>query len=485
MLLLPAAVLLLVLTGVLHFWKFGFVPSGLYGDECSIAYNAYSIAETGADEYGTRYPVFFRGFDNYHDPVMVYCLVPLVKMFGLNEWVARLPSAVFHLLASIMFALLVQEYCRNRWIALASGFVFSVIPWVFPVSRTISAGYTPMLLGMAAGWLWLMRAFGKRSHGYAVAAGVAWAFAMYAHNIGRPMTALLLVSFALVYNRLLLSRWKIGATFAISYAATLVPMIVWVLRNPQALTTRFDTLSIFQDHPTIPVLFERFGSRFVEYFSPQFLLVHGDSNVRHNIGFGGELFWFLAPLVVLGIFVVIRYFRRHPHYRFLAVGTLIYPSAACLTEDHMHSMRSINGVIFWALLAAVGARLLWQRKGAWRKLLVVIMCAGGVEITLYLRAYFGSAYQSSCRIFFQGELADALKYCFHHLEQRSGSLHIELDLLAARIDREQPNSSLSCTPTSCSTAKSIRASTSRPASRWIRCSYTKNACAKARAVAAM
>ena len=36
-----------------------------------------------------------------------------------------------------------------------------------------------MLLGMTAGWLWLMRAFGKKSHGYAIAAGVAWAFTMY------------------------------------------------------------------------------------------------------------------------------------------------------------------------------------------------------------------------------------------------------------------------------------------------------------------
>jgi predicted membrane-bound mannosyltransferase len=167
------ATLLLGITCVLHFWKIGLLPSGLYGDECSIAYNAYCIAETGADEYGTRYPVFFRGFDNYHDPVMVYSLVPLIKVFGLQESVARLPSAVFHILASVIFALLVQEYCRDRWISLACGFVFSVIPWAFPVSRTVSAGYTPMLFGMVAGWLWLLKAFGERSHGYAVAAGVA------------------------------------------------------------------------------------------------------------------------------------------------------------------------------------------------------------------------------------------------------------------------------------------------------------------------
>ena len=81
----------------------------------------------------------------------------------------------------------------------------------------------------------------------------------------------------------------------------------------------------------------------------------------------------------------------------------------------MHSMRSVNGVIFWILLAAIGARLLWQRRSAWRELLLVIMCAGSIEIALYLRTYFGSEYQSYCRSFFQGELGGALKYCFQHL----------------------------------------------------------------------
>jgi hypothetical protein len=406
--------LLLAITGFLHFWKLGSAPAGFYGDESSIAYNAYCIALTGADEYGTRYPVFFRGFDNYHDPVMVYALVPLVKTLGLKEWVARLPSAVFHLLAAVMFALLVQRYCRNRWISLASGLVFSVIPWAFPVSRTVSAGYTAMLLGMSAGWLWLLEALGRRSHGYAVAAAGAWAFAMYAHNIGRPMTALLLICFVVGGYRVVRARWKVALTFSAGLLVGLLPMIVWVLRRPEALTTRFQIISVFRDHPPLPVLLERVGARFVEYFSPGFLFLSGDSNLRHHTGRGGELFWFLAPLVLAGLYGAIRFFRRQPPYRFLLLGTLVYPVAACLTLGHLHSMRCVNGVIFWMLLAAVGARLLWQQKAIGRKLLLVILCAGIVEVPLYLFHYFGP-YQVSCRGVFQYELVDALRYCFRHL----------------------------------------------------------------------
>ena len=34
-------------------------PPGFYVDESAIAYNAYCIAHTGANEFGTRFPLFF------------------------------------------------------------------------------------------------------------------------------------------------------------------------------------------------------------------------------------------------------------------------------------------------------------------------------------------------------------------------------------------------------------------------------------------
>ena len=35
-------------------------PPGFYIDESAIAYNAYCIAKTGANEFGTRFPLFFE-----------------------------------------------------------------------------------------------------------------------------------------------------------------------------------------------------------------------------------------------------------------------------------------------------------------------------------------------------------------------------------------------------------------------------------------
>lgn len=408
------AVILFAISCFLHFWRLGVAPLGMFGDECSIAYNAYCIAQTGADEYGTPHPVFFRCFDNYQDPVMVYCIAPLTRVFGLEQWVARFPSALFQVLAGLAFAGLAWEHCRNKWLSLAAGFCFSILPWTFPVSRTVSSGYTAMLFGMSLGWWLLLVAFRKRSMGRAILAGLAWAFGMYAHNIGRPMTALLLVCFVAVMNRLLLRRWRVGVVFSVSLLVALLPMIVSVINAPRSLSTRFQSIGIFKDHPSTATAIGRFVSRYVEYFDPRFLFWRGDQNLRHHTGIGGELFWFLAPLVLLGIYCLIRFAKRQTYYRFLGIGLLVYPTAAALTIDHTHSTRSINGAIFWLMLAVIGARWLWLKRGHWRSALLVLLGVWILQGGWYFRDYF-SRYQQRSAGRYQEPLTRALTFCFSRL----------------------------------------------------------------------
>jgi hypothetical protein len=408
------ALTLLLAVSVLHFWKLGSAPKGFYGDEAANAYNAYCIAVTGADEYGVSYPVFFRCFDDYHDPVMIYFLAPLVKTFGLTRSVARFPSALFQILASVVFGFLVHAYCRNKWLSLLGATIFSVVPWAFPVSRTISGGYTAMLFGMNLGWVCSLIALRKKSHLYAVIAGIGWAFAMYAHNVGRPVTAALLIGFGLVLNGLLIKRWRIWLSFSLSFVLCLLPMIVGALHAPRWLTSRFGQIAVFQGHGSLGEALSRFAARYIEYFSPRFLLIEGDANLRHHTGFGGELFLFTIPLILAGSYCVIRFFRRRPHYRFLAVALLLYPVAAALTIDRMHGGRSINGAIPWLLLAMVGARALWRHKRVGRKLLAVACFVGLIETSAYFVDYFGP-YQTRSSAAFQTGFTEALEYCFDRI----------------------------------------------------------------------
>jgi len=407
------ALTLILAVSVLHFWKLGSAPKGFYTDEASIAYNAYCIAQTGADEYGNKYPLYFRSV-SYQDPVMSYSSVPLVELFGLHEWVARLPSALFYILASVAFGLLVREYCRNKWLSLFGGLLFALTPWGFAISRTVGPGQSPMLFGMAAGWLFSLRAVRKRSFHCAVAAGAAFALAMYAYNAGRLMSPLLLVCFAVAFNRMLRSRWKVTAVLLTVYITALLPMIVSVVRAPQVFADRFQQVSLFADHPSWTVALAEITTRYMDYFSPRFLFFTGDHELRHHTGSCGELFWFTIPLILAGLYCVARFFRTQPYYRFLVLGLLAYPAAAVLTVDRMHSMRCVNGVIAWLLLAMVGAHWLWQQRRVGRKLLVVACAVGALESLAYLADYFGP-YQKLCRHAFMAGLSEGLKYSFQRI----------------------------------------------------------------------
>src|SRR5436190_98995 len=68
-------------------------PAGFYVDESSIAYNAHLISQTGHDEHGVAWPLYFRAFGDYKNPVYIYLLAGLFKLTGQSILAARLLSA--------------------------------------------------------------------------------------------------------------------------------------------------------------------------------------------------------------------------------------------------------------------------------------------------------------------------------------------------------------------------------------------------------
>ncbi len=428
-----ATAALLIVTSFLHFWRIGSAPPGFYADESAHAYNAYCIARTGADEYGTPFPVIFRGFGGYEcDAMMVYPKVPFVAAFGLKKWAARFPDALMSVLASVVFAFLVFEYCRNRWLSAVSGFCFSLIPWLFAMSRTATGGYTALILGLTSGWLLALLALRKRSYGFAILCGLAWAFTMYTYAVGRVVAVLLVISLGVSFFRELKTLWKLGLAFVVSWVVCLVPLIVAAARTPAVLTSRFQGVGVFQDNPSWSMAVCKVASRYLEYFSSQFLFLKGDPNLRQHTGFAGELFLFLFPMILAGLYCLIRRARSQPSYRFLGLGLLVYPVAAALTDEHLHSGRCINGVVFWAVTAAIGAHFLWQQRNIGRKLLVLACCGGVIEMALYLRDYFGE-YQIRSRRSFSAPFTEALEDSFRALD-KSDTLYISRRAVSPLVD---------------------------------------------------
>ena len=399
----------------LHFWKLASAPPGFYGDECSIAYNAYCIAKTGADEYGVRWPIFFRSFDTYMDSINVYSAAVPIHMFGLHRWAARMPSGLYCCVACAAFFILLRAWGLGVWFALGGSLVLSLIPWIFPLSRNAAyGGLMAAFFGMITALLCLDIALRWRSIGYAVVSGVTGAFAVYASRNIVPILVLFAVGGGVVMGRALLRRWRVVGAAFVSGLIVLLPFVISALRFPQALTARFEQVGIMREAHSPQELVLGAASRYLDYFSPKLLFISGDRDLRHHTGWNGGLSWYLVPLVMAGLYATIRFWRLQPRYRMVLVGLLISPIPAVLTVDRMHGPRSAYATIFWVLLAVLGARWLWRRGGSWRKLVLVTVCAGAVESALYLHNYFG-AYQTQSRPSFNAELGESLEYCFQRL----------------------------------------------------------------------
>src|ERR1051326_4530254 len=68
-------------------------PPGFFLDESSIAYNAHTISQTGQEEHGKPWPLFFRAFGEFKNPVYIYLLAGVFRLTGPGIVAARVLSA--------------------------------------------------------------------------------------------------------------------------------------------------------------------------------------------------------------------------------------------------------------------------------------------------------------------------------------------------------------------------------------------------------
>src|SRR5215510_15768564 len=107
--------LVLIAAGaLLYMHALATTPAGFYIDESSIAYNAHAIAQTGHDEHGERWPLYFRAFGDYKNPVYIYLLAAIFRLTGPSITVARLLSATLGLIAALLIGLLAWRASKRR-----------------------------------------------------------------------------------------------------------------------------------------------------------------------------------------------------------------------------------------------------------------------------------------------------------------------------------------------------------------------------------
>ncbi|MEO8897316.1 MAG: hypothetical protein ABI352_06985 [Candidatus Dormibacter sp.] len=297
-------------------------PPGLHTDEASIGYNAWTIAHYGTDQFGTAWPLLFRDFGDYKGPISTYLLAPLTLLGPLTPTLTRLPSAFAGIALAVAAAYLAWRIARSRGVALIVMLEAAFEPWFFHTARiNLEADLFTVLCFVVA--LAAIAGGGVERARNCLLAGIAIGVAPFAAQPGR--------FFALVFVVLVVVthvRWMRYKQLCLLAAPVVLATLLLVLGTGGNAVARLGGVSVAQ-HGLLSGVTSVAGNYF-QYFSPDYLFVHGDPNPRHSSGFGGLLFLTAAPVLAVGLVSCVRRWRD-PMCRLALAGIVIAPLGPAVT----------------------------------------------------------------------------------------------------------------------------------------------------------
>lgn len=323
-------------------FKIAQVPASLYWDEASIGYNAYSIGIDGKDEWGNFLPLHFRAFGEFKLPVYIYSAAISEKILGPSIFSVRLPSVLYSLAALFLIYFIVKKLF-NKEAATFSALFFTIVPWDFIFSKAgyeVSAGMGFFLLG-----IYLFLKTDKKPFLFIIST-LSFILSFYSYNSFRIISPIFLAIFGLIFilkkNLSIKSKILYIGTGVFLFLLALVP--VYRLYKYDSGASRFYQVQAGNYFQT--------AKNYVSHFSPSFLFVSGDTNLRSNNPGFGELYWISLPFILIGIYVIIK--KRSAYWWLPIVGIILGPLPAAITKESPHALRSISMLPFFTMVIGVG-----------------------------------------------------------------------------------------------------------------------------------
>lgn len=389
-----------MLAAFLRFYTLSYVPPSPSLDEVSIGYNAYSILKTGADEYGTKFPLLLRAYDDWRPGLYVYFVIPFIAVFGLTVTAVRLPSVFLSLLTVVMTYVLVKELLKqkNSPVPAVTAAFLAISPWHIYLSRLgheVNLGLTLVIAGM---WF-LVRFLNDPVKKYSlIASSILFALSLSSYQSQKIVVPVLLLSAAILFfKELVRSRYIFLFSIALGILFSIPILLASV--GSQALV-RFHATSAFSD-PTVAeannklfvlakmrgdiigqILFypatvpiKIFLGNYFSHFRPGWLFF-GSMFESHKVPGMGLLYWWEMISIPIGIWVFAKSSVRKNLKIFVFIWFLSSPLPAAITTQAPHAMRSYTFLPLWQLFSATGivAMMFFLRKRLYRIAAAGIFC---------------------------------------------------------------------------------------------------------------
>jgi 4-amino-4-deoxy-L-arabinose transferase-like glycosyltransferase len=409
--------LVVILAFTLRFYQVNKLPPGLYDDEVSLGYNAYSLLTHGTDEYGVAFPLWFKAFGEYKLPGYIYADIVSIAIFGKNELGVRLPSVLFGTLTVLFLYLFLKDLLslssktledKFNILPLISAFVLAITPWHMQFSRGAYESVVAVCFFIIGCWQFT-KFYKKKKILNLIASIFFLTLASYTYNSFRILTPLTLL---VVFYILLKTKYSLKNIIYLLFCALLlnIPLLLFTLTSQGY--TRFQQTSTFtQQSLSTPSLQSPllnfiaypfiYLKNYLSYFSLQELFVKAQDNVRFysSTEFGFLFRWQLFFLIV-GFIVLLR--ENWGIFKKVTLGILLIVPAVGAVTISPNALRSLLLVIPFSIITAIGIHSIVKHTSLWVKtVFVAIILLGIYETGLYFHMYL-SHYQNAYAIFWGG-----------------------------------------------------------------------------------
>jgi 4-amino-4-deoxy-L-arabinose transferase-like glycosyltransferase len=379
---LPLLIIIL-LAAFLRFFQLGINPPSLTWDEVAWGYNAYSLGIDGRDEFGQFLPYkYLESFGDFKPPVYAYLDILPIKIFGLNEFATRFPSALFGTMSVLMTYLVTKKiFEKNKstleignWkvdIPLITAALLAISPWHIMLSRAAFEANVASFFLISAVYCFL-ESLGRRRY-FLILSAVCFVIPIYTFNSARVAGPLLAIALVLGNWQKLWNIKKIAILAGIIGVILLLPTAKFLL-SPQA-KLRFQEVNIFTDSNVVKmsnqeiandhnaaiskiihnrrVLFSfDFLQHYFDNLSSNFLFITGDGNPKFSVRNIGQLYLWEIPFLPLGLLFLFK--KREGYWWLIPLWLMLAIIPAATARETPHALRIEGTLPTFQILVAYG-----------------------------------------------------------------------------------------------------------------------------------
>jgi hypothetical protein len=382
---MSATFVLVFLIQFLRFYGVSVAPPGFFWDEAAGATQVLCLKETESDFFGNHLPLFSPGGGGgFYTAPYIYGQMAWTSIFGNSIAAFRSFPGFVTVLTLLFFALFLRRSVGTS-VTLWFLVLGSISPWSFQFSRIAwDPPLAPFFIGLG---MWL---FTSEAQWAPWLAGVSFAAAAYSYPPTRLQAILLLLLMPGV-------SWRQTLRATAVFVLTLIPLL---FRSVDAdFTARTSYLAIWS--PSNPHRYDNwiglaFGvmKNFLLHLTPNFLVRHGDANLRHSTQAFGMISYPEAAGLGAGFLGLFHSKARQTLNRaelnlvwtgVLGLVTGILPSALTW-EGVPHALRSITTWPFLSMLAALAISKFTVLKSTLWQGAILLACA--VFFSFYWRDYY-------------------------------------------------------------------------------------------------